>query len=172
MKMFITSYVIPVIIVFLITLSIFKKNNTFDSFAMGAKDGLHLAISVFPFLATVFVMVSLFRASGLATAFSKLLEPLMTFLGIPSELCELILIRPFSGSGSLALLEDIYLKYGADSYIARCASVIIGSSETVFYISAVYFSKSNIKNLRYGIPLALIVTLLGEVFSCFLCRFM
>lgn len=172
MNLSITSYVIPCIIVFLIILSLFKKNKVFDCFASGAKDGLKLAIDVFPFLATVFVMVSLFRASGLATILSNLLEPIFTFLGIPSELCELILIRPFSGSGSIALLESIYLEYGADSYAARCASVIIGSSETVFYISAMYFSKSKIKNLRYGIPLALIVTFIGTIFSCFLCRYM
>ncbi len=172
MNLSITSYVIPCIIVLLIIISLFKKNKVFDCFANGAKEGLKLAIDVFPFLATVFVMVSLFRSSGLATLFSSLLEPIFSFLGIPSELCELILVRPFSGSGSIALLENIYSEYGADSYAARCASVIIGSSETVFYVSAMYFSKSKIKNLRYGIPLALIITLIGAIFSCFLCRYM
>lgn len=172
MSFSVTSYVIPSIIVMLIIVSLFKKNRTFDCFANGARDGLKLAVDVFPFLATVFVMVSLFRASGLSVIFSNLLEPIFSFLGIPCELCELVLLRPFSGSGSIAVLEGIYLEYGADSYIARCASVIIGSSETVFYISAVYFSKSKIKNLRYGIPLALIVTLIGTIFSCFICRYL
>lgn len=167
-----SQYIIPILVVVLLIISLFKRNRAFDSFASGAKEGLNLAIGVFPFLAAVFVCVTLFKVSGLAAYLTTICKPLFEFLGVPVELAELIMIKPFSGSGTLVELENIYEQYGVDSYISRCASVVLGSSETVFYISAVYFSKCNVKNLSYGIPLALFITFLGAVFSCFVCRFM
>ena len=85
-------------------------------------------------------------------------------------LIELVLLRPFTGSGSLALLSEIFNTYGTDSYIGRCASVIIGSSETVFYVSAVYFAKTSVKKLSYAIPVSLIATFIGAIVSCLLVR--
>lgn len=167
-----TAYVIPILIVILLIVSLFKRNKAFDSFASGAKEGLELAIGVFPFLASVFVCVTLFRVSGLAFYLSEICKPIFEVTGVPIELAELIMIRPFSGSGTLAELENIYTQYGVDSYISRCASVILGSSETVFYVSAVYFSKCKVKNLSYGIPLSLLITYLGAIFSCFICRYL
>lgn len=167
-----TGYIVPALVVVLLIISLFKRIPAFDSFASGAKEGFDLAISVFPFLASVFVCVTLFKVSGLASVMTNLCKPLFEGLGVPVELAELIMIKPFSGSGSLVELENIYQTYGADSYIARSASVILGSSETVFYVSAVYFSKCKVKNLSYGIPLALLLTFLGAVFSCFICRYL
>ena len=161
---------IPIAIILLITISLFKKVPVFDSFALGAKEGMRLALDVFPFLAAVFVCVTLFRASGLAAAVTKICSPFFSFVGIPEELNEFILIRPFSGAGTLAELESIYQTYGADGYLARCASVIMGSSETIMYVSAVYFSKTKIKNLGYALPLALVVSVLGAAVSCAVCR--
>ncbi len=167
-----TGYIVPALVVILLIISLFKKIPAFDSFASGAKEGLELAISVFPFLASVFVCVTLFKVSGLSAVLTNVSKPLFEALGVPVELAELIMIKPFSGSGSLVELENIYQTYGADSYIARSASVILGSSETVFYVSAVYFSKCKVKNLSYGIPLALLLTFIGAVFSCFICRYL
>ena len=99
-------------------------------------------------------------------------NPFFRLIGIPKELTELIIIRPLSGSGSLALLEELYQTYGVDSYVSRCASVIIGSSETVFYIAAVYFSTTKVKKLRSAIPIALIATFIGTIFACLFCRLM
>lgn len=167
-----TAYVIPVLIILLIIVSLFKRVPVFDSFAVGAKEGLRLAVDVFPFLAAVFVCVTLFRVSGLAAIVTKMCSPLFTLLGIPAELNEFILIRPFSGAGTLAELESIYQTYGADGYLARCASVIMGSSETIMYVSAVYFSKTKVKNLGYALPLSLIISVFGAAVSCALCRVM
>lgn len=166
-----SEYIVPSLVVLLLIISLIKRNSAFDSFAIGAREGFNLAISVFPFLAAVFVCVTLFKLSGLSEYVTKLLTPIFNILGIPDELAGLILIKPFSGSGSLVELENIYNTYGADSYESRCASVILGSSETVFYISAVYFSKCKVKNLSYGIPLALLITLLGAITACFLCKY-
>jgi len=92
-------------------------------------------------------------------------------LGIPKELSELIIIKNFSGSGSLALLENIYINFGTDSYIGRCASIIMGSSEAILFISAVYFAKTKIKNLTPAIIIATIVNFFSAVLSCFICKF-
>ena len=91
-------------------------------------------------------------------------------LGIPPEVSELVLLGPFTGSGSFALLNDIFATYGADSYISRCACAIMGSSETVFYVATVYFSQTKVRKLLYAIPCALIASLVAAIVSCLLCR--
>jgi spore maturation protein B len=148
-----------------------KKIRIYDGFIEGVKDALKLVYSIFPYLAAIFIMVGLFRMSGLSAFLTKILEKPLAFFGIPSELTELILLRPFSGNGSLLILEDIYAKYTADSYIARAAGVIVGSSDTAFYIAAVYFAESKIVKLRYAVPAALFANFIGCVTACFICRF-
>jgi spore maturation protein B len=150
----------------------YKRVGIYDCFTEGAKEALKLIFSVFPYIAAIYVSIQLFKASGLGAKLADFASPALALIGIPKELVELIIIRPLSGSGSLALLEEIYRTYGPDSYVARCASVIIGSSDTVFYIAAVYFSTTKVKKMRYAIPAALLSTFAGAVISCILCRFM
>lgn len=149
-----------------------KKVPVFDTFSEGCKESLKLVCSIFPFICAILIAVELFSLSGLNVYLSKLLAPIFTLLGIPTELCELLIIRPLSGNGSLAMLENIYTTYGVDSYIARCASVIVGASETVFYISTVYFSTTKVKKLRYAIPVSLFSCYAGAIIACVVCRFM
>ncbi|HEY8390630.1 MAG TPA: nucleoside recognition domain-containing protein, partial [Clostridia bacterium] len=118
------------------------------------------------------ISVNLMRLSGLTDMAANVLTPAFRFFGIPSELAEITLLRPFSGSGSLALLNDLMAKYGADSYVSRCACVIMGSSETVFYVAGVYFASSKVKKLRFAIPVALISAFVSIVVGCFLVRFL
>ena len=134
------------------------------------KKSIPLVVDIFPYIATIMVAVALLRASGLTTILAQALSPVFTLLGIPSELIELVLLRPFTGSGSYALLNDVFLQYGADSYISRCACVILGCSETIFYVTAVYTSKTNVKKLLYAIPIALICAIAGSVVACLLCK--
>jgi spore maturation protein B len=101
----------------------------------------------------------------------KFTSPAFKLLGIPPDLTAFIILKPFSGSGSIALYEDIVKTHGADSYITRVASVIAGSSETIFYISAVYFSKTNIKKLGLAIPVALFCTMLSAILASIVCKF-
>ena len=164
------NYTLPLILLALIIYSLIKKVSVFHSFIDGAKEALLLAYSLFPYLAAIFICIQLFRISGLSVILNNALSPVFVFLGIPVELCELMVLRPFSGSGSLAILEDIYQTYGADSYPARAASVIMGSSETVFYVSALYFSETKIKKLGYAIPVALIATYIGAMVACLICK--
>lgn len=165
------AFIIPLIFIAVISIAVFKKVNVFSSFTRGAKDGLKFTFSLIPLLAAIFMMCELFEVSGLSSAASRALAPVFGFFGIPEELSKLILIKPFSGSGSLSYLTEIIGCYGADSYIGRCACVLYGSSETVFYISAVYFA--NTKKGKRIIPIIIILfsTFISTVFACFICRF-
>lgn len=168
--MAISVYIVPVLLILLMLYSKKKKVNAYKAFVDGAKNSISLSLDILPFLVAIFVAINLFRESGLVSYLSQLLSPILLFLGIPSELCELILIRPFSGSASLAIVENIYNSFGPDCYISRCASTIMGSSETVFYIATLYFSQTKAKKLLYAIPVALLCTFVGAIISCLVCK--
>ena len=163
-------YIIPVLLIALLVFCFFKKVNTYDCFVNGAKSSFDLVISIFPYIVAIMLAVALFRASGLASLCIKLTSPIFNLLGIPSEVTELVLFRPFTGSGSLAILKDIISTYGPDSYIARCACCMLGSSETVFYVATVYFSKTSVKKLGMSIPIALFASFVSTISSCLICK--
>ncbi len=163
-------YLLPLFILLAFFVAFFKKVNVYDAFISGVNGVIPLLLSIFPYVCAVLVMSELFEVSGLSNLTVKLLSPLFDFLKIPSELTKLILIKPLSGSGSLALLSEIYQTHGADSYIGRCASCIFSLSETVFYISAVYFSSCKKKKLNDVIIICLISTFLSCIFACAICR--
>ncbi len=165
-----SAYFIPVLFLIILIVAIVKKVKPYDAFTFGAKSALPFAVNVFPYLASIFVMTELFEISGLSNLFCSLLSPVMNLIGIPTELTKLVLIKPFSGSGSLALLSELFTVYGVDSYIARCACVIYGSSETVFYIAAVYFAGAKTKKLALPIIISLIASFFSCVFACFICK--
>ncbi len=163
------KYFIPVLFIVIFIYSILKKVKPYDAFTEGAKSAIPFAISVFPYLVSIFVLTELFEVSGLSAVIADLLAPIFSLLGIPKELTKLVLIKPFSGSGSLAVLSEIYTSYGVDSYLSRCASVIYGSSETVFYVAAVYFAGAKTKKLTAPIIISLIASFISCVFACFIC---
>lgn len=165
-----SSYIIPILLIVLIIYSVIKKVNVYQCFCKGAKQSFDLVLNIFPYIVAIMICVMLFRLSGLANFLIKILSPLFNLFGIPNEVCELVLLRPFTGSGSLSLLSDIIKTYGADSYITRCACCIMGSSETVFYVSSVYFAGSKIKNIAPAISIALIGNLLSAILCCLFCK--
>ena len=164
------AVIIPVIFIFVFIFAAVKKVNVYESFTDGIKEAFNFTVSLLPCLAAIFMMCALFEESGLSNLLTRLLSPVFGFLGIPEELTKLILIKPFSGSGSLAYLNEIISKYGADSYIARCACVCFGSSETVFYISAVYFAGLKVKKLAMPVICVLAATFLSTISACLICR--
>lgn len=166
----ISDYIIPVLIFIMLVFATAKKTKPYNSFVDGAKESIDLIIEIFAYIVAVFIFIEIFDASGLCDALQTILAPIFSFLGIPSQLTKLVVLKPFSGSGGLALLQNIYDTYGVDSYIARCASVILASSDTVFYVSTVYFSKTSVKKLGIAIPIALFATLLSTILSCLFCR--
>jgi len=166
------NYVVPILLVLVLVYGLVKRVNVYDGFVLGAKKSFDLSISIFPYLAAMFVMVNALHASGLDVYVTRFLAPPFRLLGVPQEVVQLILLRPFSGSGSLAILTDVYQNYGVDSYVGRCASVIMGSSETVFYVASVYFAGTKVKRTGFAIPIALFCNLVGSVIACALCRIM
>ena len=167
-----SAYIPPILFLLLIIYCIYKRINTYDHFVKGAKGAIKLVVDIFPFIASIMVAVALLRVSGITTWLTSLLTPVFNFLGIPPELTELVLLRPFTGSGSYALLENVLTTYGADSYISRCACVIMGCSETIFYVATVYFSQTKVKKLLYAIPVALVCSLVGTILACLICKVM
>ena len=165
-------YVIPLLFIAILAYALLNRVQIYSSFSRGVKYALSFTLDLIPLLVCVFIMCELFERSHLSDALSNALSPVFNFLGVPPELSKLVLIKPFSGSGSLSFLNSIIAEYGADSYIARCACVLYGSSETVFYISAVYFAKCKNKKRVLPIVIILCATFLSTVVSCLLCKIM
>lgn len=163
------KYFIPVLFLAIFLFAVIKKVKPYEAFTLGAKSAIPFAVSVFPYLVSIFVLTELFEVSGLSNAVTNILSPIFRLLGIPKELTKLVLIKPFSGNGALAILTEIYQTYGVDSYLSRCASVIYGSSETVFYVAAVYFAGAKTKNLAKPILISLIASFCSSIFACFIC---
>lgn len=165
-----SNYILPILFLLLFLYCIYKKINTYDHFVKGAKGAIKLVVEIFPFIASILIAVALLRVSGITSFLVKTISPVFKLLGIPPQLCELIILRPFTGSGSYGILENIFSTYGADSYISRCASVIMGCSETIFYVATIYISQTKVKKLLYAIPVALFCSFVGTIIACLLCR--
>lgn len=163
------ALIIPALFFALFLYALLKKVRLYDCFTEGVKEAVPLLLSIFPYLAAMLMLSELFEGSGLSAALTQALSPVFSALGIPPEISRLVLLKPFSGSGSTALLSEIISSCGADSYIARCAAVAYGSSETVFYISAVYFAGSK-KNLAKPVVIALISNFISVILGCLLCK--
>lgn len=162
---------IPALISIVLFYCLIKKVDAYSGFVNGAKGALPLMASLLPYIIAMFVAVELFRNSGLSAILCKFLSPVFNLIGVPSEVCELVLIRPFSSNAGYVLLKDIFSTYGVDSYIGKCASVIMGSSDTIFYISSIYFAATSVKKTGLAIPIALVCNVFCCVLACFCCRF-
>ncbi len=161
---------VPLILAFVTAYALTKDENVFDGMAAGAKDGLKTVLSILPALIVLLPAVAMLRASGAVDALTAFLSPFLTRLGIPAETVPLMLIRPLSGSGALAVGSDVMKAAGADSLTGRTAAVMLGSTETTFYVVAVYFGAANIKNTRHAIPAALIADLAGFLAAAYFTR--
>ncbi len=162
---------IPVLIAFVLIYCLIKGVDAYSGFVKGAKGALSLMANLLPYIIAMFVAVELFRNSGLSAILCRFLSPLFKSIGIPPEVCELTLIRPFSSNAGYVLLRDIFSRYGVDSYIGKCASVIMGSSDTIFYVSSIYFASTKVRKTGLTIPIALVCNVACAILSCFCCRF-
>ena len=149
---------------------LFTGKSRFDSFLSGAKDGLSCAIRLLPTLVALLVAVRMFNACGAVELIGRWLSPLCDAIGLPHELLPLLLTRPLSGSASTAAYSELLATYGADSFPALCASVIMGSSDTMIYVISVYFSSLGLSKSRHAYPAATAIMLLCIFFSCLVCR--
>lgn len=157
------ALVTPLIISAVALFGLLKRIDVFSAITAGAAEGLRTVARIFPALIALLSGVYMLRASGALDALTELFTPLLTLLGIPPETAPLIFLRPVSGSGALGVGSELIVKFGADSLIGRTAAVMLGSTETTFYVIAVYFGAAGIKRSRHAIPAALIADMVGFV---------
>lgn len=165
-----SNIAVPFIFMTILILGILKSVNVYDVFVEGAKEGLNTTIRIIPNLVGLIVAVGVFRESGAMDVLTYIFSPLCHMVGIPREVLPLVVLRPISGSASLALVADIMKNYGADSYIGRLASTIMGSTETIFYTLTVYFGSIGIKNIKHTLICALIADAAGVLAAVWICK--
>jgi spore maturation protein B len=165
----ISDLVLPILIGSILFYGIYKSVDVYSAFVEGAIDGAKSALKIFPYVLAIIFAINLFIQSGAEAFIVGILTPMASLIGFPTELLSLSIVKPLSGGGSLGVFQTILDKYGADSYIGRSASVIMGSSETIFYTSAVYFGSVGISNYRYTIKAGLLshaATIFAALFVC------
>lgn len=151
--------------------AIYKKVNVFDAFVTGAQQGFETSIRIIPYLIAMLTAVGMLRASGFFELLGQGLAPILTAIGMPVELLPLALIRPFSGSAATGMMADIVHQHGGDAAISKTAATMMGSTETTFYVIAVYFGAVSIKYTRHAILAGLLADLAGIIASICICHY-
>lgn len=168
----ISNYIIPVLIVVIVLYGLGNKNKVYDDFVEGAKDGFKTVIKVMPTLIGLMVAVGMLRESGAMDFCGEQIGKITKYIGFPGELVPLNIVKIFSSSAATGMLLDIYKKYGVDSYMANVASIILSSTETVFYTMSVYFMTAKVTKTRWTLPGALFATLAGTIASVLVIKMM
>ena len=162
-------YALPVIIVMILTVGIIKKVPVYEEFVEGAKDGFKVSINIIPYLVAIIVGISMFRASGAMETIASLFAPILNTLSVPIDSVPIMITRSLSGSATLGLFTELAQKLGPDAYATKLCAVIVGSSETTFYVLAVYFGAIGIKKLRYALLVGLLADTIGIIAAVFVC---
>lgn len=168
----ISLWAIPVLLVAIPLAGMLRKVKVYDVFIEGAKEGFDVAVKIIPFLVGILVAIGMFRGSGAMDLLMAAMRPLVAPLGFPPELVPLAVLRSLTGSGSLAFTTDLVKTHGPDSVIARTAATMYGSSETTFYVLAVYFGSVGVRRTRHAVPAALIADLVAAVAAVAVCAWM
>lgn len=169
---YITKCIIPIIIMFVITYGVIKKVKIYECFVDGAKDGITICIKIFPYLLAMFIAIGAFRESNALDYFINIIKPIVKFIGLPPEVVPLIMIKPLSGSGALGVFAEILNKFGPDSQIGLISSIIMGSTETIFYTITVYFGAVGIKKIRHVLWAAFFADLISIISAVTLVKIM
>ena len=169
---FISNLAMPLIILIIVVYGFKEKRKVFDDFLDGAKEGIEIVVNIFPTLIGLFVAIGALRSSGILDIIIRILNPLLTMVSFPTELMPLAMLRPISGSSSIAIATDIMTNYGTDTQIGMMASVIMGSTETTLYTIAVYTSCVKITKTRFILLAALTADIVGIIISVVVCRFL
>lgn len=164
------DWVVPAILLLMLLCGLVRRVQVYDVFLEGARAGLRTAWDVLPCLTAMLAAVALLTASGAMEALLSGLAPALQRLGVPEGALPVLLIRPFSGSATMAMLENTLAIYGPDSPEGRTASVMMGSSETIFYTASLYLAAAGVRRARHAIPAALLAWLAGGLASAWLCR--
>jgi spore maturation protein B len=168
----ISLWAIPVLLVVIPFVGIIRRVKVYDVFIEGAKEGFDVAVKIIPFLVGILVAIGMFRGSGAMDLLMAALRPIVVRTGFPAELVPLAILRSLTGSGSLAFTTDLIKTHGPDSVIARMAATLYGSSETTFYVLAVYFGAVGIRRTRHAVPAALIGDIVAAIAAVVVCAWM
>lgn len=164
------NFIIPLIILLILSYGHLKGVKVYDAFIEGAKDGLLITFKILPYIAAMLLGVGMLRSSGGLDFMLYVLRPFTNAAGIPEEVMPLILMKPLSGSGALGILADILKRSGADSQAGILASIIMTSTETIFYTITIYFGSIGIKNIRHTLTAAIIADLTGVTAAVLICK--
>ena len=167
---YISIIAMPLVILIIVFKGVREKVSVFDIFLKGATDGVEITFKIFPTLVGLFVAIGMLRSSGVLDFITKLISPILSLINFPVEIVPLALLRPISGSASMAVATDIIKQNGVDSFIGILASIIMGATETTLYTIAVYTSSVRIKNTRGVLIAALAADLTGIIVSLLICR--
>lgn len=167
----ISRYIIPFLLVGIPFYGlIIKKVKVYESFVDGAKEGFDISLKIIPYLVAILVAIGMFRASGAMEQLIYFLTPILNIIGFPPENLPLAIMRPLSGSGSLGLFTDLVNQYGVDSIYTKIGATMFGSTETTFYVLAVYFGSVGIRKSRYALAAGLIADLVGILSAVYICK--
>ena len=168
----VSVFVLPLLIVGFPVYGLFKRVPVYEEFITGAKEGFDVAKSIIPYLVAILFAINMFRASGAMDFLIDGLRPLLGWIGFPPEVLPMALIRPLTGSGSVGVLADLVQRYGEDSIFVKMAATMFGSSETTFYVIAVYFGAVGVRKTRHALPAGLIADMASALLSVYIVRWM
>lgn len=168
----ISLWALPSIIVLILTVGMFKKIPIYEVFTEGAKDGFKVAVNIIPYLVAIIVAISMLRASGAIEMLAQALSCVLNRFNIPADVLPVIFVRPLSGSAALGLFSDIASSAGPMAYSTKLAAVMVGSSETTFYVLAVYFGSIGITKFRYALLVGLLSDIIAAIMSIIICSWL
>ncbi len=169
---FVSLWALPVLILIVLTVGLIKKVPVYEEFTNGARGGFKIAVSIIPYLVAIIVGISMFRASGAIEILTNAFAPILKVCHFPADVLPLAIVRSMSGSAALGVFSDIASSLGPDSYATKLAAVMVGSSETTFYVLAVYFGAVKISKIRYALIVGLLADLVGIIAAVLVCRMM
>lgn len=167
MFQYLTKSIIPIIVIIIITYGMFKGRKVYEWFIEGAKDGLKVCLNIFPYLLAMIIAVNIFREAKLLDILNNMIAPIGGLIGLPKEVIPLVLVKPLSGSGAVGILTDILKTYGPDTTIGLISSVIMGTTETIFYTITVYFGAVQIKKIRHTLWAAILADITAIIAAIF-----
>ncbi|MBS5862874.1 MAG: spore maturation protein [Firmicutes bacterium] len=156
-----SKIVIPLFVFFIVFYGFIKKVNLYDSFLEGAKEGLHISVNIFPNVLAMVFAINIFLDSNFVYEILRVFEGFLMKVNIPLDILPMAILRPISGTATLAIMNDIFMSYGPDSYAGRLASVLQGCTDTTIYVLALYFGSIGVKKIRYSLVVGLIADLIG-----------
>ena len=168
----ISLWALPVIIILILTIGLFKKVPLYETFTDGAKNGFQVSINIIPYLVAIIVAISMLRASGIIEMTAQAFAPVLNLFNVPADTIPVMIVRSLSGSAALGVFSDIAHSLGPDDYATKLAAIMVGSSETTFYVLAVYFGSVKISKLRYALIVGLIADFIGIVAAISVCNLM